>query len=192
MDEDHVPDYEDACPNVPGSVSAYGCPDSDRDGIRDSDDMCPFQSGTKSFNGCPDSDGDGIQDKDDRCPDVVGKHELNGCADSDGDGVADPDDQCQGMELSIAVDAKGCPLDRDGDGIPDHEDKCPQEAGVAARNGCPEVKQEVMELFKKALNGIRFETGKDIITKDSWPILDSVVVAMNANPEQTAHFRTHR
>ena len=191
LDEDHVPDYEDACPNVPGSVSAYGCPDSDRDGIRDSDDMCPFQSGTKSFNGCPDSDGDGIQDKDDRCPDVAGKHELNGCADSDGDGVADPDDQCQGTKSSIAVDAKGCPLDRDGDGIPDHEDKCPQEAGVAARNGCPEVKQEVMELFKKALNGIRFETGKDIITKDSWPILDSVVIAMNANPSYKLRISGH-
>jgi hypothetical protein len=52
------------------------------------------------------------------------------------------------------------PRDADGDGVADYLDKCPGESGIAALNGCPEVKEEVIALFKKALNGIQFETVK--------------------------------
>ncbi len=45
--------------------------------------------------------------------------------DMDADGVEDGVDQCSGTPAGIAVDAKGCPLDRDSDGVPNYRDKCP-------------------------------------------------------------------
>ncbi len=48
-----------------------------------------------------------------------------GPADGDADGVADTVDQCPGTPAGIAVDAKGCALDKDGDGVPNYRDKCP-------------------------------------------------------------------
>ena len=58
--------------------------------------------------------------------------------DSDGDGVLDKNDDCPGTGAGIAVDSRGCPLDRDNDGVPDHRDQCPDSsAGVAVDdNGC--------------------------------------------------------
>lgn len=45
--------------------------------------------------------------------------------DSDADGVEDGVDQCPGTPAGVAVDAKGCALDKDGDGVPNYRDKCP-------------------------------------------------------------------
>jgi len=62
-------------------------------------------------------------------------------ADSDGDGVPDYLDKCPNTPAGVAVDSKGCPVDRDsdGDGVPDYLDKCPDTpAGVAVDSkGCP-------------------------------------------------------
>ena len=80
------------------------------------------------------------------------------------------------------TDSTGCPKDTDGDGIPDYLDTCPDEAGVESNNGCPEVKEEVKTVFKKALTGIQFETGKAIIKKKSYPILNDIVKIMKENP----------
>ena len=62
------------------------------------------------------------------------------------------------------------------------QDNCPNVAGVKENNGCPEVKAAVKQLFKKALNGIQFASGKATIMKRSYPILDDVVKVMNENP----------
>ncbi|CAA0082812.1 Outer membrane porin F [Zhongshania aliphaticivorans] len=45
--------------------------------------------------------------------------------DADADGVEDGVDQCSGTPAGVAVDAKGCALDKDGDGVPNFRDKCP-------------------------------------------------------------------
>ncbi len=58
--------------------------------------------------------------------------------DEDRDGVSDKKDQCPGTPAGVAVDAKGCPLDRDGDGVYDYQDACSDIAGVAALKGCPD------------------------------------------------------
>ena len=54
--------------------------------------------------------------------------------DSDGDGVFDADDQCPD-EAGLAA-LNGCP-DSDGDGTRNSDDDCPDVAGPAANNGCP-------------------------------------------------------
>lgn len=64
----------------------------------------------------------------------------------------------------------------------DIDDRCPNEAGIAANKGCPEVKEEVLKVFTQALTGILFETGKDVIKASSFPILNNVVKVMNDNP----------
>ena len=54
--------------------------------------------------------------------------------DRDNDGVEDKDDACPD-EAGVAA-LNGCP-DKDGDGIPDKDDKCPDEPGQSRYQGCP-------------------------------------------------------
>jgi outer membrane protein OmpA-like peptidoglycan-associated protein len=103
--------------------------------------------------------------------------------DTDGDGVPDRKDECPGKPLGAAVDAVGCIIDRNKDGIIDSEDKCPDVFGIKENKGCPEIKAEIKQIFEKALQGIQFEFGKDVIRKSSYQILDDVVKVMNENPE---------
>ena len=199
-DGDGVPDYLDKCPNTPAgaAVDATGCPlDSDGDGVPDYLDKCPdTPSGvTVDTAGCPfDSDGDGVADYLDKCPDTpMGvKVDANGCPlDSDGDGVADNLDKCSGTPKGVKVDANGCPLDRDGDGVPDYLDKCPDVPGLAANKGCPEIKAETKKIFAQALQGIQFESGKDVIKKSSFSVLDKVVKVMKENPSYDLEIDGH-
>lgn len=179
-DSDHVPDYIDLCPDLPGQLSAKGCPDKDLDSIADQEDHCPEIPGPALTFGCPDRDQDGVLDADDLCPDQTGTAALNGCPDRDEDGVADKDDECPDEKGITAL--RGCP-DRDNDGVADKDDLCPDSAGVAANKGCPEIKEEVRKVFEEALKGLEFETGKDVIRKSSYGIMDAVVKVMNEHPE---------
>lgn len=179
-DGDGIADNKDKCPTVKGLTAFAGCPDTDGDGVEDSKDKCIDVKGIAKFDGCPDTDGDGIQDSEDKCPTVVGIAQFNGCPDTDGDGIEDAKDECP--KLKGIAEFNGCP-DTDGDGIADNKDKCPKVAGPASNGGCPEIKAAVKQLFEKALQGIQFETGKSIIKKQSFPILDQVVKVMIENPD---------
>lgn len=181
-DADGVADYLDACPAAAGSISLNGCPDQDKDGVADKDDTCPTVPGIARFSGCPDSDGDGIQDAEDACPNVKGLDIFKGCPDTDGDGVEDSKDKCADTPSGVKVDESGCIMDTDGDGVNDQEDNCPTVAGVVANQGCPELKPEVKQLFQKALQGIQFETGRAVIKKVSFPIMDAITRVMQENP----------
>jgi len=178
-DGDGVADYLDSCPDVKGTILAKGCPDKDGDGITDAADKCPDVFGIVSMKGCPDKDGDGITDIDDMCPNVKGLASMFGCPDTDGDGITDATDGCPSEKGTKEMN--GCP-DKDADGISDKDDKCPDVAGVLANKGCPEIKEETKALFTKALQGIQFETGKNVISKSSFPILDNVAKVLNDNP----------
>jgi outer membrane protein OmpA-like peptidoglycan-associated protein len=197
-DGDGVPDYLDKCPNTSEGVQVdeNGCPlDSDGDGVPDYLDKCPDTpaeaKGTVDENGCPkDSDGDGVPDYLDKCPNTPDEAKAtideHGCPkDSDGDGVPDYLDKCPNTpdEARGTVDENGCPKDTDGDGIPDYQDNCPTVKGVKSNKGCPEVKAAVKQLFKKALNGIQFETGKAKIKTASNALLNQIVKVMQDNPD---------
>lgn len=136
----------------------------------------------------PDTDGDGIPDKDDRCPTVAGLASLQGCPDRDGDGIADDADACP--DKAGPAEFQGCP-DSDGDGIPDHLDRCPNEPGVASMKGCPEVNEATKKLFQRALTGVKFETGKATLKKESNSILDQVVKVMTDNPSYNLEIHGH-
>ena len=57
-------------------------------------------------------------------------------SDRDGDGISDKKDMCPD-EAGLAA-LNGCP-DRDGDGVTDKQDVCPDAKGTAAFNGCPDT-----------------------------------------------------
>ena len=139
------------------------------------------------MRGCPDSDGDGVADKDDDCPEVAGDA-ANGCAsDSDGDGVNDDRDACP----NVAGDVNGCP-DSDGDGVVDKDDKCPNIGGVVGPDGCARsVPASATEVFRRAISGINFNSGSDVITNESYAILDEVVSVMNQYPQLNVSIEGH-
>lgn len=149
LDEDGVPDDEDACPSEGGLAGADGCPDADGDGIADAEDACPDEAGLPGAEGCPvptegDRDGDGLADEADRCPDTPGAPRSEGCPDADGDSIPDVEDACPDEPGVPGGD--GCPDDipdggdgdRDSDGIDDIEDACPDEPGAPSADGCPD------------------------------------------------------
>ena len=201
-DGDGVTDDKDQCPETPtvAEVDENGCPkDSDKDGIADYLDKCSNtpKGITVDENGCPvDSDGDGVTDDKDQCPKTPTAAEVdeNGCPkDSDKDGVADYLDKCPNtpQEAWGKIDENGCPKDSDGDGVEDYKDRCPEVAGVASNDGCPELKEEVKRLFKQALQGIQFETGKATIKPISYPILNNVATVMEENPDFLLNIAGH-
>ncbi len=83
------------------------------------------------------------------------------------------------------------PKDSDGDGIADMVDKCPDVPGVQANNGCPELDMETRQILAVALEGIQFQTGKDVLKDESYPILDRVVTIMNKHPEYNMVIEGH-
>ena len=190
-DGDGVPDYRDLCPNTPaeayGKIDSVGCPlDSDGDGVPDYLDECPDTPeeayGMVDEKGCPiDRDRDGVADYMDACPDTPVEAQQfisdEGCTpDSDGDGVEDYKDKCPNTpkEAIGHVGPDGCELDTDGDGVPDYLDACPTVPGLKNNKGCPELKREVRQLLKKAMQGIEFETGKSTIKPKSYPLLNQI------------------
>ncbi len=187
-DGDGIPDYLDKCPEVPGIEEFEGCPDTDGDGIQDAEDECPEVPGHVSAQGCPDRDGDGVVDDEDKCPDTPGLEKFEGCPDTDGDGIIDSEDQCP--TVAGIVELKGCP-DTDGDGIADQDDKCPTIPGVESNMGCPEIAQETKEIFEKALKGIQFESGRDVIKRSSYGILNNVAGIMKDNPSYSLTIDGH-
>lgn len=207
-DQDGVPDYLDKCPDTPeearNSVDDKGCPlDTDRDGVPDYLDQCPgtpaAAEGLVDSVGCPlDTDGDGVPDYIDRCPntpaEAYGLIDEYGCPlDTDKDGVPDYLDKCPDTpkEAYGRVDTCGCPLDTDGDGVPDYLDECPTVPGSKANKGCPEVKREVRNLLRKAMQGIQFENGKATIKKSSYPILNQIAKTFIDNPTYRIEVQGH-
>jgi outer membrane protein OmpA-like peptidoglycan-associated protein len=199
-DGDGVEDSLDKCANTPAKepVDENGCPfDDDKDGVANYADNCPDtpDGAPVDEHGCLlDSDADGVPDYLDNCadtPEGVAVDEKGCPLDADKDGVPDYLDKCANTPSGAPVDATGCLLDSDGDGVADYLDKCPDVAGVASNNGCPEIKKEIKQLFRKALNGIQFQTGKSTILKSSYPLLDQIVNSMKQNPEYKLYIAGH-
>src|SRR6266704_3335382 len=205
-DRDGVPDGIDKCPGTPvgAHVDATGCPvDSDADGVPDGIDQCP---GTPAgvhvdAKGCPvDSDGDGVPDGVDQCPNTPTGVAVDaaGCPlDSDKDGVPDGIDQCPNTAAGTTVDAVGCPLPVEAvkpTATPTPPGKCPPAppGSQVDANGClilfaPEAARSPTPGAPPrptlVLTGVNFETGRSILTRDSYMVLDAVAASLLANPD---------
>lgn len=182
-DGDGYPDPADRCPDKPENYNGYqdedGCPDdpdSDGDGVPDSVDQCEMEpedkDGYLDEDGCPepDNDLDGLADGADKCPN-------------------DPED------LDGYEDDDGCPdLDNDKDTVPDLKDQCPNEIGSTTSEplGCPTSRLVVVtDCEVKITQQIHFETNKDKIRPESFPVLDAVVQVLDKNPKITLEVQGH-
>jgi len=182
-DGDGYADPVDQCPTKPENYNGYqdedGCPDdpdSDGDGIADSRDQCELSPEDKDAyldgDGCPepDNDLDGLLDAADKCPN-------------------DPEDP-DGYE-----DEDGCPdPDNDKDTVPDVTDQCPNEIGSATQEplGCPGNRLAVVtDCEVKITQQIHFETNKDKIRPESYPVLDAVADVLSKNPKITLEVQGH-
>jgi OmpA-OmpF porin, OOP family len=205
-DGDGIIDAGDKCPDVPGLAALMGCPDADSDGVTDLEDKCPSVAGTVALMGCPDTDMDGITDASDKCPTVAGTAALMGCPDTDMDGIADADDKCPTVAGTRAL--MGCPEpkkeepkpvtptakvdgDTDRDGVLDSKDKCPTVVGTAANNGCPEIKKEDKARIDFAIKNIRFKTSSNVLTTESYTILDEVATVLGKYPDYSVSIAGH-
>ena len=90
--------------------------------------------------------------------------------------MRDADDECP----TVAGNLNGCP-DSDGDGVKDADDQCPQTAGLAANNGCPEVKEEVKKVLELAVKNIQFNSNSDVLKNSSYNSLNEVADLMKEN-----------
>ena len=204
--KDGVLDNLDLCPRTPRNirVDAFGCPaDTDADGVPDYLDECqgtPKEAyGMVDASGCnKDSDLDGVPDYMDKCPNTpeaaFNYLDENGCPlDMDEDGVPDYMDKCPRTVYAARqhVDTCGCDKDSDLDGVPDYLDECPYVAGVKENKGCPQVKRAITTLLKKAMTGIQFETGKAVIVKKSYGILDEIAKVFIENPAYIIEVQGH-
>jgi outer membrane protein OmpA-like peptidoglycan-associated protein len=185
-DGDTIQDKDDKCPNQAEDPDGFqdtdGCPDpdNDADGVDDAHDQCPDKKETK--NGFKDDDG---------CPDEP---------DKDGDGVADAKDKCpdQAEDTDGFEDTDGCPdPDNDGDGINDEDDECVDEPetknGFKDEDGCPDSApaakapaaepEPKVELKKDRIEvpPVAFAKNKDTILKESFSLLEQVVVILKKN-----------
>ena len=205
-DGDGVNDGLDKCPDTPAgaTVDPTGCPiDSDHDLVWDGLDKCPNTpaGAVVDASGCPvDSDADGVADGIDRCPGTVAGTPVDatGCpADGDKDGVPDSLDRCPNTPAGMQVDGNGCPLakDSDGDGVVDPQDRCPNTpAGSRVDQfGCLLLFEERAPAAPGApaaparptliLSGVTFQTGRSVLTTQSYAVLDQVAGSLIANPE---------
>jgi len=203
-DHDGIPDDKDLCPYSAEDKDNFedgdGCPDidNDNDGILDSRDSCPLEAAPSS--GCPilDHDNDGVPDDADRCinepEDIDGYMDADGCPDpdNDGDGILDAADKCpnKAEDFDGFEDTDGCPdYDNDGDGVPDSLDKCPAIKGVSENNGCP--KTEEIKRGRLILDGVTFESGKSVLTPNSYTVLDRVYESLKEWENVRLEIRGH-
>jgi type IX secretion system PorP/SprF family membrane protein len=101
-------------------------------------------------------------------------------ADEDRDGVPDAEDECPQTPPFYIVDTKGCSVDSDKDGVVDSEDYCPDTPGIPENNGCPENKENRIEMPER-LENVYFTFGKYYLTEYSRGKLETLIRLMKEN-----------
>lgn len=101
-------------------------------------------------------------------------------SDKDRDGVPDNVDQCPNTPSYYIVNETGCPVDSDSDGIVDSEDLCPETPGSFENQGCPEQKEEKIEMEQR-LENIYFAFGSFSLTEYSRRKLETLISILKSN-----------
>jgi len=86
----------------------------------------------------------------------------------------------------------GCPItDRDNDGVPDATDRCPDEPGPVSNQGCPEIKEEVMQKTAAIAKSIYFDLNSSKLQRRSYGPLDELVQILKDNPTYKIAIESH-
>jgi len=85
------------------------------------------------------------------------------------------------------VELRGSPAkDNDGDSVADHLDNCPKEKGEASNQGCPAKDEQLVAIQQGKLEikqAVFFATGRALIQKRSFRMLDQVAWVIQQHPE---------
>jgi len=111
-------------------------------------------------------------------------------SDEDRDGIPDEIDECPSTPPFYIVDEHGCPVDSDDDGVVDSEDFCPETPGSRINNGCPEQKEERIEMEER-LENVYFAFGKYQLTEYSRRKLVTVIKMMVENDSYILKMHGH-
>lgn len=111
-------------------------------------------------------------------------------SDADRDGVADDIDECPNTPSYYIVNETGCPVDSDGDGIVDSEDLCPEIPGSYENKGCPEQKEEKIEMEER-LENIYFSFGNYTLTEYSRRKLETLISILKKNTNYMLKMHGH-
>lgn len=195
-----------------GLAYRFKSQDKDNDGVYDYNDHCPNTPGSKHFNGCPEEEEEEKEkEKEEEVEEEVETIDkpLVIC-DTDNDGIVDASDICP--EVFGEISNYGCPkVDSDGDGVIDSLDNCPDTTGPANNNGCPilntlnkillaqsenlnsndEVYTNSSEILIELAKQIKFDAGNYNFTQKTYPILLAIVKLMKQNPNSTYKLMGH-
>ncbi len=111
-------------------------------------------------------------------------------SDEDRDGVPDDLDQCPNTPSYYIVNEDGCAVDSDEDGIVDSEDLCPEIPGSFENKGCPEQKEEKIEM-ETHLENIYFTFGNFTLTEYSRNKLATLITILQKNKHYTLKMHGH-
>jgi OOP family OmpA-OmpF porin len=82
-------------------------------------------------------------------------------------------------------------LDTDKDGVNDEEDRCPNLPGTAANNGCPEVKQEVVNRANYVAKNVFLISGSAKLSPKSFKALDELAKILADDPNLKLSIEGH-
>ena len=117
-------------------------------------------------------------------------YDGNRIGDDDDDGVTNDKDLCPSIQEDKDgyEDEDGCPdIDNDGDGKLDKDDMCPNEPemnnGFQDEDGCPDktfLPVRKWDCTSRIHQIVYFDRNSSRIKKNSYPVLDAVVVTINS------------
>jgi outer membrane protein OmpA-like peptidoglycan-associated protein len=190
-DGDGVMDKNDECPDERGLPQYKGCPDKDGDGVIDKLDECPDKAGPPENKGCPqvflllmDDKGNVIQkvkqNKDGTFTFEALPNEANAIFSIEGE------DTDVLKELNLVVNGAPRKLIRGADKnfrlellkADEHKLSTMEENDVPIK-----LTKEEAKVLKKAFSNLEFETGKEVIKKESFPSLDELASMLKKKPE---------
>lgn len=191
-DNDSISDLTDSCPDVAGIPAFNGCPDTDNDSIMDKEDACPDVKGPVSNKGCPEVKLNMI----DTSGASIKSAQLGENGNFTFDTIPMPDELVRfTLESNDAEDTWNVTITIDSitkkavrDSTKFYHFVATPIVGTLKQVAIPikevavdttpivEVKLEAAEaeVLKKAFNNLEFESGKNVIKKESYSSLDEL------------------
>jgi outer membrane protein OmpA-like peptidoglycan-associated protein len=189
-DGDKIPDKDDDCPEEAGLEIYKGCPDTDKDSIIDKLDRCPDKPGPRENKGCPQTklhllDGQGnIIKTAVMTNDKVFVFEALPMGDAIVFKLEGEDTDMLNV-VTVIVNGMAKKAVRGNDRLFRFEKLAGDDLKLKPMD-VPDVpiqlQKEEEEILKKAFSNLEFETGKDIIKKESYAALDELAELMKKKP----------
>ena len=189
-DGDKIADKDDDCPDHAGLEIYKGCPDTDKDSIIDKLDQCPDKPGPLVNKGCPQTKLHLVDAQGNILKTAIMTNDKVFVFDALPMGDAtmfriEGEDTEMLNSVTVIINGMAKKAIRSSDRLFRFE-KLAAEDNKLKPMDVPDVpiqlKKEEEEILKKAFSNLEFETGKDIIKKESLASLDELAELMKKKP----------